>query len=95
MNKSMKKNSEVFEQLDIRNYIKNGLFREVDFREAVRAENWEQYRGRRVLIRNCSRGVIVPPWAFMVLTAHLVPVARAVLYGDECAPVAVYKDKRA
>jgi len=82
--------SDNFAPLDIGRFKNGGMFREAEFRAALRAEDWSKYRGQRVLIKPCGSGP-VPPWAFMLVLGELVPYARSVLYGEDCAPIVVWK----
>lgn len=79
---------------DLRDYISQseGIFKEKEFRRAIREEDWSRFRGKRVLIKGCGNGLILPTWAFMVVTAHLLPYAKNILYGDECAPITISKN---
>ncbi|MFN3821671.1 MAG: DUF2480 family protein [bacterium] len=83
-----------FVSCDLRNYItqSNGIFKEKVFRRAIREEDWSRFQGKRVLIKGCGNGLVVPIWAFMLVTAHLLPYAKNILYGDECAPITIYKN---
>lgn len=82
--------TERFIVLDLARYIPGRMFSEAVFRETLRRERWEEYRDRKVLVRACRTGP-VPPWAFMLLLSHLVRYADSVLYGEECAPVTVFR----
>lgn len=67
---------------DIKDNLFQGLIlREKDFREFVKAHNWEQYQGKFVAI-TCSADAIVPTWAYMLLANRLAPYAAAVVFGD-------------
>jgi len=81
---------EKFVSLDIRELIEGALFKETPFRQSLRNVNWEQYSDQRVLVKSCG-GMPIPPWAFMLLMANLLPVAKSVAYGEDCHPVVVYK----
>lgn len=76
---------------DIRNFVTGAFFQEKAFRQALRKEDWTKYEGKRVLIRGCGKGPAIPQWAYMVLMGHLLPYSRAILYGEECAPIVIYK----
>lgn len=82
----------VFNQIDIGAFIEAKKFSEVHFRDSVKHHDWQQYRDQRVLVKPCGAGP-VPPWAFMLVMAQLVPVARSIAYGENCSPVAVYRRK--
>jgi hypothetical protein len=66
--------------------LKPFLFRELilkekDFREALKNQDWELYRGKTVAV-TCSADAIIPMWAFMLVTSYLVSVASDILFGD-------------
>ena len=69
------------------------IFRQDDFLDGIGRHDWEQYRGKKVLVRGCG-DVITPPWAFMVIASRLVGVARSVRYGNEHDNVVVYREAR-
>jgi hypothetical protein len=74
-------------------FLPTDIFRQDDFLEGITRHDWEQYRGRKVLVRGCG-DVITPPWAFMVITSRLVGIARSVRYGNEHDNVVVYRESR-
>lgn len=66
--------------------LKPFLFRELilkekDFREALKNQDWELYRGKTVAV-TCSADAIIPMWAFMLVTSYLASVASDILFGD-------------
>ena len=63
------------------------MFREKDFREAVKKFNWSRFQGQPVLIQGCS--TILPIWAYLVILAELVPFAKSVSYGELKSPIPV------
>ncbi len=68
---------------DLKDFLFQGLvLKEKDFRQALKAHDWEQYRDRHVLLR-CSTDAIIPTWAWMLLASYLEPVARSVFHGSE------------
>lgn len=67
--------------------LKSWLFRELilkekDFREALKAADWEQYRNKYVALTNTA-DAIIPMWAYMLVTSYLQPFAKEVVFGDE------------
>ncbi len=65
--------------------IKPFLFREMilkekDFRESMKAHNWEEYKGKHIAI-HCSADAIVPVWAYMLIASYLQPVTASVYFG--------------
>ena len=66
--------------------LKDNLFmgmilKEKDFREFLKNHDWSTYTRKNVAII-CSEDVIVPTWAFMLLTLKLQPFANAVVLGN-------------
>ena len=76
------------EVVDPRDFLANGMFREADFRQRVESFNWSQYEGKPVLVQGCN-SIPLPTWAYLVLTAQLVPVAKSVHYGELSRPIPV------
>ena len=48
------------------------------------------YSGQRVVVKGCG-DIAIDPSAFVACTHRLAPVARAVMYGEPCSMVPVYK----
>lgn len=68
-------------ELDIAPWLYEGvMLREKDFRAAVAAHDWSQYQGQLVAVY-CSEEAIIPPWAYMLLGAHLAPYAERCFFG--------------
>ncbi len=57
------------------------ILKEKDFREAMQQQEWEGYRDKIVAV-TCSVDVIIPSWAYMLVTAYLQPLAREIIFGD-------------
>ena len=68
--------------IDPQEFAVDGMFREADFKRLVEEYDWGRFLSKAVLIKGCG-DIIVPPWAFMVITARLVPVAKSVRFGNE------------
>lgn len=67
---------------DIKDNLFQGLIlREKDFRDFIKAHNWEQYAGKQVAI-TCSTDAIVQTWAYMLLANKMQPYALEVILGD-------------
>lgn len=58
------------------------ILKEKDFRAALQATDWNQYRDQIVGVY-CSADAIIPVWAYMLVTSYLQPVAKDVIQGDE------------
>jgi len=77
------------EAVDPREFLSSGMFRESDFREAVRRFDWSRYQDKPVLVQGCG-GVPIPTWAYLVITAELTPYAKSISYGELKSPIPVY-----
>jgi len=53
----------------------------------------EAYRGKRVIIKGCSKHP-VPVQAYVAITAKLIPVVQSLMYGEACSNVPLYKRKK-
>lgn len=68
-------------ELDIEPFLVEGLIlREKEFRQHVKAHDWQQYAGQHVAIY-CSADAIVPTWAYMLIASKLDGIARTVAVG--------------
>lgn len=69
-------------QYDLKENLFQGLIlREKDFRQFLKEHDWSSYQGKNVAVM-CSEDVILPVWAYMLLTIHLEPYANMVVFGD-------------
>ncbi len=57
------------------------ILKEKDYRAALQAHDWAQYKGRHVAIL-CSAEAIIPVWAYMLAASWLQPVAASVYFGS-------------
>ena len=48
------------------------MLKEKDFREALQALDWEQFRGKNLAVF-CSTDAIIPMWAYMLVATHAAP----------------------
>ena len=68
---------------DLKDHLFMGLIlKEKDFRTALQALDWEQFRNKNVAI-TCSVDAIIPMWAYMLVASYLTPVAKEVVFGEE------------
>lgn len=66
---------------DLKEYLFMGLIlKEKDFRAALTALNWEDYRDKTVAIF-CSADAIIPMWAYMLVSTNLSQVNAVVAFG--------------
>lgn len=56
------------------------ILREKDFRLAMKEHHWEKYQDKPVVI-GCSVDVIIPTWAFMLVTSKLISVTKKIRQG--------------
>jgi hypothetical protein len=68
-------------QLDIAPWLyEEMILKEKDFREYIKQHDWKQYADAHVAVF-CSADAIVPTWAYMLISAHLTPVAKSIFFG--------------
>jgi len=58
------------------------ILKEKDFRAALAAEDWTQYKDQIVGVF-CSADAVIPVWAYMLVASYLQPFAKEVVVGDE------------
>jgi hypothetical protein len=74
-------------------FLKDGMFRQDDFMQAIDRYDWSPFAGKRVLVRGCG-SVPIPPWAYMAIASRLTPIAGSVRYGNEHDNVVVWRAKK-
>ena len=68
---------------DLKDYLFHGLIlKEKDFRASLKEHDWEQYKGKQLLVF-CSMDAIIPVWAYMLVSAYATPVAADIYQGTE------------
>lgn len=61
---------------DLKGYLFMELIlKEKDFREALNALDWEQYRDKNLAVF-CSADAIIPLWAYMLVATHAAPFVQ-------------------
>ena len=80
-------------QIDISQWLFEGfILKEKDFRETLKNHDWSQYQDHLVAI-HCSTDAIIPAWASILVTSHLVPfVGKAVLGNLSDLESSLYQD---
>jgi Protein of unknown function (DUF2480) len=69
-------------ELDIAPWLWQGLvLKERDFRDAVAAYDWEQYRGGAVAVFCSEADALIQTWAWMLVGARLAQVQAEVVIG--------------
>lgn len=63
------------------------------FKEALSAVNLEEFRDRPVVIKGCG-DLPVPESAYVEITRLIKPYAKAIMYGEPCSTVPLYKKPR-
>ncbi len=83
-------------QIDISQWLYEGfILKEKEFREALKNHDWSQYQDCYVAI-NCATDAIIPAWASILVTVHLVPFAKKVISGTfETIETALYQENLA
>ena len=73
---------EIRTQIDISQWLYEGfLLKEKDFREALKNHDWSQYENHYIAI-NCSTNAIIPAWASILVTIHVLPFAKKAVSGN-------------
>jgi len=75
------------EVVDPRELLSGGIFREKDFRDTIKAFDWQKYQGKPVLIQGCASPL--PIWAYLVIMAELTPYAKSISFGELKSPIPV------
>lgn len=68
-------------------------FYKVAYEKALMNFDGAQHEGARVIIKGCSNKP-VPPAAYVMLTKKLRPFAQAIMYGEPCSTVPIFKRAR-
>ena len=68
-------------------------FLKVAYEKALLDFDGAQYEGKRIIIKGCSNKP-VPPAAYVMLTKKLRPFAQAIMYGEPCSTVPIFKRPR-
>ena len=66
---------------ELKDHLFMGLIlKEKEFREALKAHDWEQYHGKNLAVF-CSADAIIPLWAYMLVASYAGAHARDVVLG--------------
>lgn len=69
-------------QIDISQWLHEGLLlKEKDFRATLSSHDWSQYKDHFVAVY-CSPEIIIPTWAPILVTGHLAPFTKKVIWGS-------------
>lgn len=64
------------------------------FADAIHKIDPEEYRGKRVVVKGCSK-FPVPISAYVDVTTLLKPVAQSLMFGEPCSTVPLFKKPKA
>ena len=78
------------EVIDLQTFLKDGMFRETVFREAIQKYSWDQYAGKPVVIQGCGE-IELPTWSYLCVVAELIPYASRIFYGEPRRPIPIWK----
>ena len=70
-------------------FLDGGIIREKSFKQMVDDLDFNQYQNEKVIIKGCA-SVMVPTWAYLILTAQLSQVADKIYYGEARYAVKVF-----
>ncbi|MBT3179293.1 MAG: DUF2480 family protein [Candidatus Marinimicrobia bacterium] len=73
-------------------FLDDGIIREKSFRQMVEDYDFNQYENEKVIIKGCA-SVVVPTWAYLMLTAQLALVADKIYYGEPRYAVKIFDGK--
>lgn len=69
-------------QIDLAPWIYEGfILKEKEFRETLKNHDWQQYQDHFIAV-HCSADAILPAWAMILVTVHVSPYAKKVIYGS-------------
>jgi hypothetical protein len=72
---------EAIVSFDLKDHLFMGLIlKEKEFREALKATDWQQYADKYVAVM-CSADAIIPMWAYMLVASYLQPIAKDIYVG--------------
>ncbi len=70
-------------------FLDGGILKEESFRKKMEETDWSQYEGDRVLVRGCA-DVVIPTWAYMILTAQLAQFVERIYFGELRSAVKIF-----
>ncbi len=67
---------------DMKDHLFMGLIlKEKDFREVMKNLDLAPYTNKNIAL-TCSADAVIPMWAYMLVSSHLQPVAKEIVFGD-------------
>ena len=74
-------------------FLDEGIIREKSFREQVDNMDLNKYHGKKVIIKGCA-SVMIPTWAYLILTAQIAQVADKIYYGEARYAVKIFNKQK-
>ncbi len=74
-------------------FLDKGIIREKSFRKQVKDLNLDKFQGAKVIIKGCA-GVVVPTWAYLIITAKIAQVADKIYYGEPRYAVKIFSREK-
>ena len=74
----------------IDDFIDNDILIEKNFRKKIKEHNWDDYKDQNILVKGCSQ-YIIPTWAYLIIIAKVLKIAKNIYYGDVKNPVMISK----
>ena len=69
-------------QIDLAPWLYEGfILKEKEFRETLKNHDWQRYQDHFIAV-HCSTDAILPAWAMILVTVHVSPYAKKVIYGS-------------
>lgn len=67
-----------------------GRMEEKIYEEVLARIDWEEFRGKKVVIKGCSK-VEVPDSIYLEAVRYLQPVVASLMFGEPCSTVPIFK----
>jgi hypothetical protein len=64
------------------------------FEDALSQINWQDFKGRKVVVKGCSK-INVPASIYVEVAQHLQPIVSSLMFGEPCSTVPLYKAAKA
>ena len=68
-------------ELDISSWLSDNIVREKQFKDHLNSFEWEKMRDTFVAVF-CSKDIIIPPWAYLLIQTRLHGIAKQVFFSD-------------
>ncbi len=77
------------EKIELDDFLTDGILKEKNFRNQIEQIDWNTYNDKKVLIKGCTSAP-VPIWTYLIITAKLTNVAKAIYFGEPCSTIDIY-----